>query len=526
MENSRPRHRLHIESTQPGAVFRVTDGRSAKVGSGMYRLDLELPQGLYSVSAMMGASTESKTVLLDRDSQVTLTPVQPSFGDMAFAIMEQIREETATRQFFYVGGTTIVTVRGPFATTPSPRHKVQVKAGRVTVKAVVDGMFKEDAGHFWHWQLFRVSKPGSITVMREVNGEVFSHTVPCFGAWTVWAAYPAPPEVAHPEVTLPNPFYARMRLTQSGNAPDLSLQSLSDQVFTALASRTALPLSKLVLDLLFGDGADPLLALAAAHLISLKLCHYGRLNWFPQDKVRSVPPSGEDANEGRLAEEPVSLDEIHEYVRKWLMAPRTEEIADCPDMIAVRYLYGINTDFADDFELEKPPVLLRSLDALLDLEHTASERRRKFVLRDSVWSTQFQVSDAFALLQWHTDAKKGKKKRLALINRSFVMSKEFEYTLQELHSADVAETSTPASAFEATGAGKDMGLRLVTIAYRELKSYLEMNAQALRLPSTAIEVLTKEITRQNRRGTPRTGLIVHTRRDIARVKKNLKDLMA
>jgi len=629
----------------------------------MYRLDLELPQGLYSVSAMLGASTESKTVLLDRESQVTLISEQPSFGDLAFAVMGQIQAEVGAMQFD-AGGTTIVTVRGPFAATRSRKHKVQVKAGGVLIKADVDEVITENADQFWHWQLFRVSKPGPITVMREVNGEKFSHTVPRFGAWTIWAAYPAPPEVAHPEVTLPNPFYARMRLTQSGNAPDLSLQSLSDQVFTALASRTALPLSKPVLDLLFGDGADPLLALAAAHLISLKLCRYGRLKWLPQDRVRSAPPSGEDANEERLTEEPVSLDEIHECVRTWLMAPRTEEIADCPDMIAVRYLYGINTDFADDFELEKPPVLLRSLDALFDIEHTASERHRKFVLRDSVWSTQFQVSDAFALLQWHTNAETGKNKRLDLLRQSFVMSKALEHTLQKLHGADVEETSTPASAFEATGVDKDMGRVRIADRYRkrsrltarlqgnrqllviapkpaqlpvrktilrgyainqlypppekgdvdkdmgrvrtadryrkrsgltarpqgdrpflvtapnpaqlpvrktilrgyainqlnppqekgnaalvrimtkdfhtkttgvdaslkldesELKSYLEMNAQALRLPSTAIEGLTKEIARQVSIGTPPTALIGDTPRDIARLKKDLKDLMA
>ena len=559
MDSSPPRHKLHIKSAQTGAVFRVTDGRSAKVGSGMYRLDLELPQGLYSVSAMMGASTESKTVLLDQDRQVTLSAKQPSFGDLAFAVMGQIQAEVGAMQFD-AGGTPIVTVRGPFAATPSRKHKVQVKAGGVLIKAVVDKVFTEDAGHFWLWQLFHVSAPGPITVMREVNGEKFSHTVPRFGAWTIWAAYPAPPEVAHPEVTLPNPFYARMRLTQSGNAPDLGLQSLSDQVFTALASRTALPLSKPVLDVLFGDGADPLLALAAAHLISLKLCRYGRLKWLPQDRVRSAPPSGEDANEERLTEEPVSLDEIHECVRTWLMAPRTEAIADCPDMIAVRHLYKMNTDFDDDFGLEKPPVLLRSFDALFDVEHTATESHRKFSLHDSVWKAQFQISDAFALLQWHTDSKKSKSKRLDQLKQSFVMSKALERALEHLHDTDEVESTPAASTFRVPIIGEDMMTTLqapmsiaiealsnesilqsekVTTALNqidnidfpqatrimdsesEFKNYLEDNAQALRLPSTAIKGLTGQMLRQARKETTAAASLVDPPLDISLAQKEI-----
>lgn len=559
MDSSPPRHKLHIKSAQTGAVFRVTDGRSAKVGSGMYRLDLELPQGLYSVSAMMGASTESKTVLLDQDRQVTLSAKQPSFGDLAFTVMGQIRPYTADSRVD-AGVTSIVTVRGPFAAKPSRRHKVQIAVDGVPVKAVVDALITGDTGHCWHWQLFRVSAPGPITVMREVNGEKFSHTVPRFGNWTVWAAYPAPPEVAHPEVTLPNPFYARMRLTQSGNAPDLGLQSLSDQVFTALASRTALPLSKPVLELLFSEGADPLLSLAAVHLISLKLSRYGRLKWLPQDRVRSAPPSGGDTNEERVADEPVSLNELYERVSMWLMSPPAEEIADCPDMIAVRHLYKMNTDFDDDFGLEKPPVLLRSFDALFDVEHTATESHRKFSLHDSVWKAQFQISDAFALLQWHTDSKKSKSKRLDQLKQSFVMSKALERALEHLHGTDEVESTPAASTFRVPILGEDMMTTLqapmsipiealsnesilqsekVTTALNqidnidfpqatrimdsesEFKNYLEDNAQALRLPSTAIKGLTGQMLRQARKETTAAASLVDPPLDISRAQKEI-----
>ena len=81
----RPMHRLSIASSQPGAVFRVTDGRSARVGTGMYRLELDLPQGLYTVSIMLGDSIECKEVLLDRSKTVEIGPSLPSFGDRAFA---------------------------------------------------------------------------------------------------------------------------------------------------------------------------------------------------------------------------------------------------------------------------------------------------------------------------------------------------------------------------------------------------------------------------------------------------------
>ena len=51
--------------------------------------------------------------------------------------------------------------------------------------------------------------------------------------------------------------------------------------------------------------------------------------------------------------------------------------------------------------------------------------------------------------------------------------------------------------FHTKTTGVDASLKLDE---SELKSYLEMNAQALRLPSTAIEGLTKEIARQVSRG--------------------------
>jgi len=553
-------HRLSVFSRQPGAVFRVTDGRSARVGTGMYRLDLDLPPGIYTVSAMLGASIESKTVLLDHSRAVEMDVVHGSFGDAAYAMAPRIRALIAPSSFG-AGASTVVAVRGPFAEAPARVHRISLDADGREVAADAEDTITDDAGGIWTWQLFRPrlqpGKPGIVTATRTVDGTPTSHVIPVCGdetAWTTWASYPAPAEVAAKGADLPLSYYVRLRLAAPGVAPDLALQCLSDQVFTALANRSALPFSEPVLDLLFTPDADPLLALAAAHLVSLKLAWYELVARLPQDEAIGDGGKADLARASDETQEPVPPTQLRARVQDWIRQV-AQEFADRPDVVAVKYLYGMCDE---DVTLDRPPVLLRSLDALIAAEHAAAARGRYCQLGDRVWRSRFQVSDGFAFLQWEKDAKRGEKKRLEQLEQSFAASQALQRSLDELRlrqARTVPESGTAAaagaagSADSSDGAG-DVGAqrapqqvapttaeaveratlqalrpqrfsgdfleraeqaaalgrqaaadaladltgstRMRARATREFEAYLKLNAQALRVPSSAIDGLAQK----------------------------------
>lgn len=537
----RPVYRLSISCAQSGAVFRVTDGGSAPVGTGMYRLELDLPPGLYTVSALLGASIESKTVLLDRSKAVEIEVHHRSFGDWAYGLMPRIRAQLPA-SYLAPQATTIVAVRGPFRRKPLQQHEITIDVDGTLVEPAAAEILKDAAGRIWQWQLFCIEEsslghPDIITAVRAVDGVKISHVVPRFGNWMVWAAYPAPKDAAPEDVELPLPHYVRLRMTQPGVAPDIALQSLSDQVFTALANRSALPLSPPVLDLLFAEGADPLLALAAAHLASLKLGWHGIQQKLPQDEAGSVRQGSTDTEAPAHEGEPVPPAELRRRIMDWLQQHGPQELSHCPDMVAVRFLYGL----CEEIDLVKPPVLLRSLDALIKAEHTASDSGRKCQLGDSVWRTRFQVSDSFAYLQWETDTKKGERKRLKVLKQSFEISKALEESVHELQEARAkieraresegaaeavpdtrkemaapavnqvkrspkrfagsilqrAEQAAAVGRFEAIDVlAKVLGSSAMRQrASNEFETYLKLNAQALRLPSSAVGSLTRQIAK-------------------------------
>jgi len=530
-----PFHRLLVTSSQPGAVFRVTDGRSARVGAGMFRLELDLPPGIYTVSTLLGASINSKTVLLDRSKSVEVEATHRSFGEIAFGVAPHVRS-LLTASHFDTSATTIVALRGPFRQAPSRKDRASIQLDGTSVAAVAQDTIEDDPGVIWSWQLFRLAlqpgSPGIATAIREVNGAGTSHVIPLYGNRTVWLTYPAPKDAAPERFSVPLPHYIRIRLTAPGDVPDLYLQCLSDQVFTALAGRSTLPLSRPVLDLLFAKDADPLLALATAHVASLTLSGYGLLERLPQDEA---PENMAGASEALAHHEPVPPRELKASVSDWL-DQCTTDIAGRPDVLALKFLYGL-CDY--DIELDRPPVLLRSLDALIRAEHIATQRGRRCELRDSVWKTRFQVSDAFAFLQWETDTRKGEQKRLDLLRQSFALSQDLHRSLQELRhateaskaqavgtsatpSTDTAEASTDPSplatpeplsysggllqrAEQAAAVGRHVALdtlakvtgstALRNRATSEFETYLKLNAQALRLPSTALGSLTEQFAK-------------------------------
>ncbi|MBS1134494.1 MAG: hypothetical protein H6R02_1635 [Burkholderiaceae bacterium] len=530
-----PLHRLVVTCSQPGAVFRVTDGRSARVGAGMFRLELDLPPGIYTVSTLLGASINSKTVLLDRSKSVEVEATHRSFGEIAFGVAPHVRS-LLTASHFDTSATTIVALRGPFRQAPSRKDRASIQLDGTSVAAVAQDTIEDDPGVIWSWQLFRLAlqpgSPGIATAIREVNGAGTSHVIPLYGNRTVWLTYPAPKDAAPERFSVPLPHYIRIRLTAPGDVPDLYLQCLSDQVFTALAGRSTLPLSRPVLDLLFAKDADPLLALATAHVASLTLSGYGLLERLPQDEA---PENMAGASEALAHHEPVPPRELKASVSDWL-DQCTTDIAGRPDVLALKFLYGL-CDY--DIELDRPPVLLRSLDALIRAEHIATQRGRRCELRDSVWKTRFQVSDAFAFLQWETDTRKGEQKRLDLLRQSFALSQDLHRSLQELRhateaskaqavgtsatpSTDTAEASTDPSplatpeplsysggllqrAEQAAAVGRHVALdtlakvtgstALRNRATSEFETYLKLNAQALRLPSTALGSLTEQFAK-------------------------------
>lgn len=540
----RPVHRLSISCAQPGAVFRVTDGSSARVGTGMYRLELDLPPGLYTVSALLGDCITSKTVLLDRPKGVEIEVSHSSFGDLAYGLMSYISAQLPA-SYWTADATTMISVRGPFARRPSKKEQITIDVDGARIEPAAAETLTDATGHIWQWQLFRIARtegqPDIITADRAVDGVKTSHVVPRFGNWMVWAAYPAPRQLAPKDIELPPPHYVRLRLTQPGIAPDIALQSLSDQVFAALAGRSALPMSPPVLDLLFAEGADPLLAFAAAHLVSLKLGRYGLQQKLPQDEAGSAHQGSTGAKAATHEGEPVAPAELQRRVKDWLQQQGGQGIGHCPDMVAVRFLYGM----CEEIELAKPPVLLRSLDALIAAENTASDSGKKCQLNDSVWRTRFQVSDSFAYLQWEADTRKGEQKRLEVLKQSFEISKALEQSVQELQQARIEmerarasesgvaapsdtgrEDGAPAlarakrsprgfagnflqRAEQAAALGRSeaadfLGKATGSSALRkrasnEFETYLKLNAQALRLPSSAVDSLTRQLAKARKK---------------------------
>lgn len=506
-------HRLCISSPQAGAVFRVTDGRSVRVGSGMYRLDLELPQGIYTISTLLGASIDSRTVLLDRSRAVEVQVSHGSFGDAAYALGPRIRA-TIAPSAFDADARTVVTLRGPFAETPAREHRISIDVDDRSIEAVAEDTMADDAGAVWVWQLFRVQaqpgQPGIVTATRTVDGTPISHVIPVCNDATVWAAYPAPAAVAARGASLPLSYYVRMRLAPAGVAPDLTLQCLSDQVFTALANRSTLPLSPPVLDLLFAKDADPLLALAAAHVASLALAWHGLLAPLPQDEAISKADKVEPVQPADEAQEPTPPAELAARVRAWIgqLAP---ELADRPDVIAVKHLYGL---CEEDIALDRPPVLLRSLDALIRAEHEADSTGRGCKLGDRVWRSRFQVSEAFALLQWEADAKRGEAKRLELLKQSFEAAQSLQRSLDGLRERSTLQAAQAPRSFtgnfveragQAAAIGRQAAAdtladmtgspRMRARATHEFETYLKLNAQALRLPTSAIDSLAQKLGR-------------------------------
>jgi hypothetical protein len=364
--------------------------------------------------------------------------------------------------------------------------------------------------------------------VRSVEGVRTCHAIPQLRAQMAWMAYPAPKDAAAEGAALPPAHYVRLRLTAPGTAPEMELQSLSDQVFTTLASRGTLPFSSPVLERLFAQDADPLLALAAAHVMSMRLGWYGLLEKLPQDEGGEAARAPEGA--AATAQEPVPLPSLIEQVHGWLK--RCDDVLDdCPDAVAIRYLYQVGRDT----RVVRPPVLLRSLDALIKAEQDA--RDPTIVLSDAVWKSRFQVSDSFAFLQWDADARKGEAKRLAQVEQSFVLSRALERSVQALQASMPTPAAAPLPAGEPSEmaapeeaprvaapipesgveklverarraaehgrshamevlAGRAKAKTRLAAASSELEEYLRVNAQALRVPSYGVSSLAQRLLKK------------------------------
>lgn len=418
---SRPLHTLRVAGP-PGAVFRVTDGASKCVGTGMHQLELALAQGVYTVSALLGRSVESREVLLDEPQSITLQATMPSFGDRAFSLAPAVMAALGAQPF--PAGGQLITLRGPWRDAQAAQDRVTLDRDGAAIPALREGCVPDPQGQgVWHWQLFnlapakpaRSDAPGVLSATRSVCDAAaptepsgfgpeepqapqppqrVSHVLPHWGDWVVWAAYPATAGCTPEGAGLPMAYYLRLRLTRPGALPAPDLQSLSDQVFTALAARTGLPLSAPVLDLLLADEADPLLALGAAHLASITLANLGRLRRrLPHDAAQSADPDA--IGELQL----IDADALQQRFHAWLERAHEAPLATSPDMVAARFLFGIDTRA----HLRGPPALLRSLDGLVAAQ--APEAQSSGITSDEkMWGMRFQISDSFAFLQWEPDA--------------------------------------------------------------------------------------------------------------------------
>ena len=430
-------HTLNVTGP-PGAVFRVTDGASRCVATGMHRLVLQLPQGIYTVSAGLGRSFETREVLLDKPQSIDLQSSRPSFGDRAFALAPKVLAAIGPQAF--CSGGQLIALRGPWRDEESAADRVMLSRDGVSVPALREGLLAHPNGRgLWSWQLFGLAPqatspsgaPGVLSVTRSVCDPAerapegrssperalpgpdtaarpalpsnVSHVLPQWGDWTVWAAYPATACGTPEGLELPHAYYARLRLSLAGAEPPIVLQSLHDQVFTALATRTGLPLSKPVLDLLLSDAADPLLAVAAAHLASITLAALGRLKPLPHDAATSMsvsPRAPGLPTGGALTElQMIDADALQQRFHAWLTQQGSGPLAASPDMVAARFLFGIPTPT----HIRVPPVLLRSLDGLIAGMESPEARAAGMSCDKSVWGPRMQISDAFALVQWNPD---------------------------------------------------------------------------------------------------------------------------
>jgi hypothetical protein len=483
----RPRHRLSISSAEPGAVFRVTDGSSARVGTGMYRMELELPRGLYTVSAMLGCSIEAKEVILDGDQKVEFGHSLPSFGELAFALAPKVCAVLPAGSL-EGPGTAVIAICGPFRSTPGTDTGIELDVDGTALAPTATGTLSDAAGAAWSWRSFRIGQdapgaPGVVTATRPVERTRTSHVVPRMGDHVVWAVYPAPRALAPEGVELPPAHYVRLRLTPPGEVPDPDLQSLSDQVFTALAARATLPLSEPVLDLLLAERSDPLLALASAHVASLTLAQDGLLPPLPQD---AVPAGAAGKDKAGVAlpgphDRPIAPEVLRQRFVSWLEEGGGTSVESCPDLVAVRALFGVETRA----DIRKPPVLLRSLDALVEATHPDRSRgATQLTLDESVWRSRFQVSESFAFLQWEP-GQNSQDLLLAQVKQSF----ELAQTLEEARRTLAPEPAAAARAPMGFGAR----------APDPMESFMRQRAAGFRIPASAVREMASELAKSRAR---------------------------
>lgn len=513
---SQSTHRLSI-SGPAGAVFRVTDGSARCAGLGMHRLELDLPQGIYSIVGAMGSSVQTREVLLDEPQIIDFADAFTSFGGQAFAVADEVKAACGAHRFGHGGQ--VIALRGPWLEIPSSEDELILDSDGTPIDAVAHGVVDDEVEGFWTWQLFDLGptnrdgggKAATLSLSRLVceaekspqaaspeteraHGHTepaaktrVSHIVPHWGDWTIWAAYPATVCRASRSKSLPISYYLRMRLTPAGELPDSSLQTLSDQVFTALAARTGLPLTAPALDLLLTDDADPLLVLAAAHVASITLASVGVLDGLPHDAAVSPQSASPDPDTNELSR--IDTAGLRQRFTDWLQRHAAGPMANVADMVSVCFLFGI----ADSAHVQDPPVLLRSLDGLIAMADNAERAPAGTRFDESVWGQRLQVSDSFAFLQWLPD-QDYRQQILENMRRSLQSFKAMQETARQIADATsnygefgVVETPSPQTrsprprAIAPTeAASADLPPAL------DLEAFIKSSVTTLRIPNTTV----------------------------------------
>lgn len=515
---SQSTHRLSI-SGPAGAVFRVTDGSARCAGLGMHRLELNLPRGIYSIVGAMGSSVQTREVLLDEPQIVDFTDAFTSFGSQAFAVAGAVKTACGAHRFGHGGQ--VIALRGPWLETPSSENELMLDRDGTPIDAVAHGVVDDEVEGFWTWQLFDLGptnrdgggkaatlslsrlvceaekSPPAASPEREHAHERIepaaktrvSHIVPHWGDWTIWAAYPATACRASRSESLPISYYLRMRLTPPGELPDASLQTLSDQVFTALAARTGLPLTAPALDLLLTDDADPLLVLAAAHVASITLASVGLLDGLPHDAAVSPQSASPDPDANELSR--IDTVELRQRFADWLQRHAAGPMANVADMVSVCFLFGI----ADSAHVQDPPVLLRSLDGLIAMADSTESAPAGTRFDESVWGQRLQVSDSFAFLQWLPD-QDYRQQILENMRRSLQSFKAMQETARRIAEA-TANYEEPALGVVETPSPQASSPRPRAIAPTDaasanlppaldLEAFIKSSVTTLRIPKTAV----------------------------------------
>jgi hypothetical protein len=153
-------------------------------------------------------------------------------------------------------------------------------------------------------------------------------------------------------------------------------------------------------------------------------------------------------------------------------------------MVAARLLFGLPVQA----DVRKPPVLLRSLDALIEATHAGPSRGAALLTVDEgVWRTRFQVSESFAFLQWEPE-RDCEAQMLAQVRQSFELAQTIQAAQQAL--------PQPAGADAERSRARMVGFGMsAPVASDPMEEFLKKRAAGFRIPASAVREMASQLAK-------------------------------